>query len=221
MNLGLGYTPLHIRFPIEQRLGSMINCNAVVRFIEGSSRLKGHAKALDVFRLETKIEAPKSLNFKSQLNPKHPEIRQVLFFLVTASMFSMQQGIPQYWAYKHCSLDWCWLAWFVHFDSFLPCDRFYSRRFCKWCTMVPHICLWGAWGCGVQWGLPTDSLQWIRAYEAIGSKHFSNRKRTQTRLSNHCCFTLGDDSDSEILNMYQLTVQIRKSRVQVQPNSLS
>ena len=28
------------------------------RFIEGSSRLKGGAKALDVWRLETKIEAP-------------------------------------------------------------------------------------------------------------------------------------------------------------------
>ena len=29
------------------------------RFIEGSSRLKGHAKALDVWRLETKIEVHK------------------------------------------------------------------------------------------------------------------------------------------------------------------
>ena len=70
--------------------------------------------------------------------------------------------------------------------------------------MVPHICLRGAWGCRVQLGLPAGSLHWIRAYEAIGSKHFSNRKRTQTTLSNHCCFTLGDGSDSQVLHMYQL-----------------
>ena len=87
INLGLEYVPPHIRFPIEQRFGLVINCSAVVRFIEGSSRLKGSAKALDVFRLETKIEAPKLLNLKSQLNPKHPETMLVPECVVKGSCF--------------------------------------------------------------------------------------------------------------------------------------